>query len=47
MLIAEGRLRPLEAASGLEVRKRDDVDATRIRRDPRALLDVLLSTPRA
>ena len=47
MLIAEGRLRPLEAASGLQVRKREDGDTARVRRDPRTLLDVLLSTPRA
>jgi uncharacterized protein len=47
MLIAAGRLRPLEGASGLEVRKRDAGDTARVRRDPRSLLDVLLSTPRA
>jgi uncharacterized protein len=47
LLIAEGRLRPLADAGGLEVRKRVDGDAARIRRDPRDLLDVLLSTPRA
>ncbi len=47
MLIAEGRLRPLAAASALELRKRGDGGETRVRRDPRTLLEVLLSTPRA
>ena len=47
MLIADGRLRPLAAASALELRKRGDVEETRVRRDPRTLLEVLLSTPRA
>ena len=47
MLIADGRLRPLAAASALELRKRGNVEETRVRRDPRTLLEVLLSTPRA
>ena len=47
MLIADGRLRPLAAASALELRKRGDGEETRVRRDPRTLLEVLLSTPGA
>jgi predicted glycosyltransferase len=43
MLIAEGRLQPLTDASALPVRKREDADARRVRRDPRALLHLLLS----
>jgi predicted glycosyltransferase len=44
MLIREGRLRPLTDPRALELRKRDgDGDSERVRRDPRALLDLLLT----
>ena len=42
-LIREGRLRPLTSAGDLDVRKRDPGEAARQRRDPRLLLDLLLS----
>jgi uncharacterized protein len=41
-LIAEGRLRRLEAASQVELVRRDDVAAERVRRDPALLVDLLL-----
>ena len=43
LLIANRRLRPLTDASTLELRKRDGEGLTRVRRDPRALLRLLLS----
>jgi hypothetical protein len=43
LLLAEGRLRPLTNPSALELRKRDDGGSARVRRDPRALLRLLLS----
>jgi predicted glycosyltransferase len=43
-LIAEGRLRTLEDADALDLTKRDRSDApARVRRDPRALVELLLS----
>jgi predicted glycosyltransferase len=42
MLIREGRLRPLTDPRALELRKRD-ASSDRVRRDPRLLLDLLLS----
>ena len=42
-LIRDGRLRPLRDAAELELRKRDDGEAERERRDPRLLLDLLLA----
>jgi predicted glycosyltransferase len=42
-LIREGRLRPLTSADELDVRKREPGEAARERRDPRLLLDLLLS----
>lgn len=42
-LIRAGRLRPLGEASALELRKRDRDAGERTRRDPRVLLDLLLS----
>jgi uncharacterized protein len=47
LLITEGRLRQLASASALAVRKRDNRPATHTRRDPRVLLQVLLSAQRA
>src|SRR5687767_98429 len=41
-LIREGRLRPLQSAGDLELRKRDGDPGERVRRDPRVLLDLLL-----
>jgi hypothetical protein len=41
-LIREGRLAPLSDPRALEVKKRD-ADLPRIRRDPRVMLDLLLS----
>ena len=41
-LIREGRLRLLTDPAETELRKRSDDDATRVRRDPRLLLDLLL-----
>ena len=42
-LIRDGRLRPLTAPDDLDVRKRKHGGAARVRRDPRLLLDLLLS----
>jgi uncharacterized protein len=42
-LIRDGRLRPLRDPSDLELRKRSEGPATRMRRDPRDLLDLLLA----
>jgi predicted glycosyltransferase len=42
-LIRNGRLRVLRDPAELDVRKRDPEGATRIRRDPRRLLDLLLA----
>jgi hypothetical protein len=42
MLIREGRLRPLTDPRALELEKRDG-SGERMRRDPRLLLDLLLS----
>jgi predicted glycosyltransferase len=42
-LIREGRLRRLTDPEEIEVRKRPGGEATRVRRDPRALLDMLVS----
>ena len=42
-LIRSGRLRPLTAAADLDVRKREPSEAARERRDPRVLLELLLS----
>jgi predicted glycosyltransferase len=42
MLIREGRLIPLSDARALDVRKREG-DRERVRRDPAALLDLLLA----
>jgi predicted glycosyltransferase len=41
-LIREGRLRQLTGPEEIELRKRAGRDATRVRRDPRVLLDLLL-----
>jgi uncharacterized protein len=43
MLIREGRLRPLTDPRALELRKREGEASARVRRDPRLLLDLLLS----
>ena len=43
MLIREGRLLPLTDPRALKLRKRDGEAAERIRRDPRILLDLLLT----
>jgi predicted glycosyltransferase len=42
-LIREGRLVPLTDPRALELRKRDGADGDRLRRNPRVLLDLLLS----
>ena len=42
-LIREGRLRPLTTPDELDVRKREPDENARVRRDPRLLLDLLLS----
>jgi uncharacterized protein len=42
-LIREGRLRPLTDPRALDLRKRDGAAADRIRRDPKLMLDLLLS----
>jgi uncharacterized protein len=42
-LIREGRLRPLSDPRGLELHKRERAPESRTRRDPRVLLDLLLS----
>lgn len=41
-LLEEGRLRPLRSAASLDLRKRDSTSG-RVRRDPAALLDLMLS----
>lgn len=43
-LIRAGRLMPLTSAGDLDVRKRGQEGTGRIRRDPRLLLDLLLSS---
>jgi predicted glycosyltransferase len=43
MLIREGRLRPLTDPRALELGRRDRSSGDRVRRDPRILLDLLLS----
>ena len=43
-LIREGRLRPLTSPDDLELHKRDGQSPTRVRRDPRDLLGLLLET---
>ena len=45
-LIRDGRLLPLHDAGELELRKREDGAGERVRRDPRALLEALLSALR-
>jgi hypothetical protein len=45
-LIREGRLTPLADAGALELRKRDPAAKPRGRRDPRLLLDLLLTPQR-
>ena len=47
MLIREGRLRPLTDPRALELEKRTDRDASRVRRDPASLLALLLSAREA
>jgi predicted glycosyltransferase len=42
-LIREGRLRPLTDPRALELRKREDGGAPRVRREPELMLDLLLS----
>jgi uncharacterized protein len=42
-LIRDGRLRPLTTPDDLDVRKREHGGGARVRRDPRLLLDLLLS----
>jgi hypothetical protein len=42
-LIREGRLKPLTDPRALELRKRTDAEADRIRRDPAAMLSLLFS----
>ena len=42
-LIRAGRLRPLTDPRALELRKRDGIDESRVRRDPQLMLDLLLS----
>lgn len=46
LLIREGRLRPLEAAEALTLRKRPEGAVVRVRRDPSVLLELLLSSLR-
>ena len=46
-LIRDGRLRPLTSPDDLDLRKRDSGAPPRIRRDPRLLLELLLSAQRA
>jgi hypothetical protein len=45
-LIAEGRLRRLQDADAIELRKRDGGAVERVRRDPRVLADLLCSAIR-
>jgi len=42
-LIREGRLRPLTDPRALDLHKRERTEDTRVRRDPQAMLDLLLS----
>ena len=42
-LIRDGRLKPLTDPRALDLRKRDDAAGERIRRDPKLMLDLLLS----
>jgi uncharacterized protein len=42
-LIREGRLKPLTDPRALELEKRDDASGSRVRRDPRVMLDLLLT----
>ena len=42
-LIQEGRLRPLTDPRALDLHKRDTATATRVRRDPGTMLELLLS----
>jgi len=42
-LIREGRLRPLTAPDAIELRKREPAERARVLRDPRSLLELLLS----
>ena len=46
-LIRAGRLRPLRSATELELRKRTQGEASRVRREPHILLDLLLSAAQA
>ena len=46
-LIRDGRLRPLTSPDDLDLRKRDSGAPPRVRRDPRLLLELLLSAQRA
>jgi predicted glycosyltransferase len=43
MLIRDGRLRPLTDPRALVLEKRDEGESPRVRRDPKLLLDLLLS----
>jgi len=43
MLIRDGRLRPLTDPRALELEKRVPDESERVRRDPRIMLDLLLS----
>jgi hypothetical protein len=43
MLIRDGRLQPLTDPRALELEKRSPHGSSRVRRDPQALLDLLLS----
>ena len=45
-LIREGRLRPLTDPRALDLHKRDLAEGTRVRRDPKLMLDLLLSALR-
>ena len=42
-LIAEGRLRRLDDAGEIDLRRREHADAARVRRDPSLLVDLLTS----
>jgi hypothetical protein len=43
MLLREGRLRPLTDPRALELEKRSGDESARVRRDPKLMLDLLLS----
>ena len=43
MLLREGRLQPLTDPRALELEKRVPGESERVRRDPRIMLDLLLS----